>query len=84
MDKKEEVVKINFFKKVWYSITKFEQYPNMAMEGFKRAIKYLIMITAIVSVFVMIGSLIQVKNLIEGFAQYVDENIPEFSYANGN
>lgn len=83
MDKKEENVKINFFKKVWYSITKFEQYPEMAMEGLKRAIKYLIILTAIVSVFVMIGSLIQVKNMIEGFAQYVDENIPEFSYANG-
>ena len=37
MESKKEV-KINFFKKVWYSITKFEQYPTMAMEGLKRAI----------------------------------------------
>lgn len=84
MDKKEEVVKINFFKKVWYSITKFEQYPEMAMEGLKRAIKYLITLTAIVSVFVMIGSLIQVKNMIQGLSQYIDENVPEFSYLDGN
>jgi len=84
MDKKEEIVKINFFKKVWYSVTKFEQYPEMAMEGLKTAIKYLITLTAIVSVFVMIGSLIQVKNMIQGLAQYVDEKIPEFSYLDGN
>ena len=24
---------INFFKKLWYSITKFEKYPEMAAEG---------------------------------------------------
>ena len=26
-DEKYRVVNINFFKKVWYSITKFEKYP---------------------------------------------------------
>ena len=40
MKEKEEVKKISFFKKVWYSITKFEQYPTMAVEGVKKAIKY--------------------------------------------
>ena len=38
MEVKEEKVKTKFFKKVWYSITKFEQYPAMAAEGLKRAI----------------------------------------------
>ena len=41
MEEKEEVVNINFFKKVWYSITKFEKYPEMATEGFGKAVKYL-------------------------------------------
>lgn len=84
MDKKEEVVNISFFKKVWYSITKFEQYPAMAAEGLKRAIKYLIMLTAIVTVFGTIGTLLQMKSLISDFAQYVQDNIPEFSYVDGN
>lgn len=84
MNNKEEVVNINFFKKVWYSITKFEQYPAMATEGLKRAIKYLIMLTAIVTVFVMIGSILQMKTLVGELAKYVQDNIPEFSYSNGN
>lgn len=83
MEEKEEVVNINFFKKFWYSITKFEQYPAMATEGLKRAIKYLIMLTAIVSVFVMVEALLQMKTLIGDLAKYVQDNIPEFSYSDG-
>lgn len=33
-------LKYNFFKKVWYSITKFEKYPEMATLGVKKAILY--------------------------------------------
>lgn len=83
MEGKEEVVNISFFKKVWYSITKFEKYPVMATEGFKRAIKYLIMLTAIVTVFIAIGSILQMKTLVSDFAKYVQDNIPEFLYAEG-
>lgn len=83
MEKKEEIVNINFFKKVWYSITKFEQYPAMATEGFRKAIKYLIMLTAIVTVFITIGTILQMKTLVRDLAKYVQDNIPEFSYAEG-
>ena len=74
----------NFFKKFWYSITKFEQYPVMAMEGFKKALKYLVILTAFVTIFVTFGSIIQMKILVEDFAKYIEENIPEFSYVDGN
>ena len=84
MDKKEEVVKLSFFKKLWYSINKFEQYPNMAMEGLKRAIKYLIILIAISTVFLTVGTLIEMKLVVEDLAQYVNEKIPEFTYENGN
>lgn len=83
MEEKEEVVNINFFKKVWYSITKFEKYPAMATEGFRRALTYLIILTAIVTVFAMIGSLLQMNKLVDSLAQYIQENIPEFSFAEG-
>ena len=79
----QKVENKNFLKKVWYSIIKFEQYPMMAAEGLKRAIIYLIMLTAIVSVFVMIGSLFQLRNMIGNLSRYVQDNIPEFSYAEG-
>lgn len=82
MKKREGVVNINFFKKIWYSITKFEQYPAMATEGLPRAVRYLIILTSIVSLFAMIGSLLETKNLVVNLAQYIQENIPEFTYEN--
>ena len=81
---KNKSTNINFFKKVWYSITKFEQYPVMAIEGLKKAIKYLIIITAIVTIFVTIGETLKMKTVVKSLAEYVQNNIPEFSYSNGN
>lgn len=83
MGEKEEVVNINFFKKVWYSITKFEKYPVMAAEGFGKALTYLIILTSIVTVFAVIGSLLQMNKIVSGLAGYIQENIPEFSYGEG-
>ncbi len=83
MEEKEEVVNINFFKKVWYSITKFEQYPAMATEGFQRAIKYLVTLTSIVTIFAMIGSLFQMNKLVDSLAQYIEQNIPDFTVTDG-
>jgi len=80
----EKIEKISFFKKVWYSITKFEQYPNMAMEGLKRAIKYLALLTAILSVFMMLCTAYEMRLTVLNVADYIQENIPEFTYSNGN
>ena len=60
-DEKYRVVNINFFKKVWYSITKFEKYPEMATEGLRRALKYLAMMCAFITVFMTISSFIEMK-----------------------
>ena len=38
--KKEQFLKLNFFKKIWYSITKFEKYPELAALGVKKALIY--------------------------------------------
>lgn len=83
MEDKEEVVNINFFKKVWYSITKFERYPAMATEGLARAIKYLIMLTIIVTIFGMIGSILQMNKLVGNLAQYIEQNVPDFTFEDG-
>ena len=79
----EENQKISFFKKIWYSIAKFEKYPDMAAEGVMSAIKYLIILTAIVSVFVVIGSMLEMRNLVGNLSEYIKNNIPEFSYEDG-
>ena len=75
MKEREGVVNINFFKKVGYSITKFEQYPAMATEGVARAIKYLITLVAIVTAFVMCGSLVQMKKTVNDLSQYIEQPI---------
>ena len=74
---------INFFKKLWYSITKFEKYPEMAAEGIRSAIKYLIIISFIVSIFILIGSTIEMHKVIGELANYINNNIPDFTYADG-
>lgn len=81
MKENEEVVNVNFFKKMWYSITKFEQYPAMATEGLARATKYLIALTAIVTAFLTIGSMLEMNKMMGDLADYINQNIPEFSYA---
>ena len=79
-----KVQKISFFKKVWYSITKFEKYPDMASEGLKSTIKYLLIAVAIVTIFIVIGSLIEMNNLIGKVSNYIETDIPDFSYSDGN
>ena len=36
----EHFLKMNFFQKIWYSISKFEKYPEMAALGVKKALLY--------------------------------------------
>lgn len=78
---KEKVTKMNFFKKMWYSITKFEKIPNMAVEGFSSALKYILILTAIFTIFLMIQSMLELKTLVSELAEYVQDNIPEFTYS---
>ena len=37
---KEHFIKMNFFQKIWYSISKFERYPELAALGVKKALLY--------------------------------------------
>lgn len=48
--RKKEYLKMNFFKMIWYSITKFEKYPEMAALGVKKAIVYFTKIMLIFSI----------------------------------
>lgn len=80
---KNKTKNINFFKKVWYSITKFDKYPDMATEGLRSAIKYLAIMTAIVTVFVIINSMIEMQKMVGDVATYIENNIPNFSYSDG-
>ena len=47
---KEEFIKLNFLKKIWYSISKYEKYPELAALGVKKAIIYFTEIILIASI----------------------------------
>ena len=48
--KKEKFQKMNFFKKIWYAITKFEKYPELAALGVKSALIYFVQLILIFSI----------------------------------
>lgn len=83
MNEKENAVSLNFFKKVWYSITKFEKYPVMAAEGLANAIKYLLTIIVLITIITLFNSLMEMQKTINNLAEYIEQNIPEFSVEEG-
>ena len=52
---KEKPLKFHFPKLVWYSITKFEKYPEMAALGLKKALLYFTEIMLIFSIIVTLA-----------------------------
>ncbi|MFR2196710.1 MAG: DUF1189 family protein [Clostridia bacterium] len=66
--KKEQFLKLNFFKKIWYSITKFEKYPELAALGVKKALIYF---TELIVIFCVIytGSYVYYVQKVETFEE---------------
>lgn len=62
---KEKFMNLNFFEKVWYSITKFEKYPELAALGVKKALIYFTEIMAIFSILFTIIVVIYANNIAE-------------------
>ena len=80
--KDEEKVELNmgFFKKVWYSIVDVEKYPNMAAQGFGRAIGYLVKIVIILTIVFCLGVVYQAYGVVNEGVEYLQNSFPEFSY----
>lgn len=85
MDSSEQnkTKKIGFFKKVWYSITKFERYPEMATEGVGSAFAYLAKLMLIFSAILVIGMIYNLNQTPQQGMKYVDENFEEINYKDG-
>lgn len=79
----EEIIKTNFFKSLWYSISKIEKYPDMAAEGFKRALGYLVKIVMILTLVISAGMIYQTHILIQKGVNYLNNEFPEFTYKDG-
>lgn len=73
----------NFFKKVWYSVMKFEKYPEMAAEGCPRALKYLCQMMAAFSLVITVAITIQLYQTVQKGINYLEKDFPEFLYKDG-
>lgn len=69
-----------FFKTIWYSIDKIEKYPELAAEGFIKAIRYLVKLIAILAIIISAVSVYKSSAEFKEIAQYIDEKAPNFTY----
>ncbi|MCF0126771.1 MAG: DUF1189 domain-containing protein [Clostridia bacterium] len=76
--------KINFFKRVWYSIAKIEKYPELSAHGLARSIGYLTLIVAILTSVICVGLVVDIGKKINSVSDYIENEIPEFTYENGD
>lgn len=81
-EKKQEK-RLGFFKKVFYSITKFEKYPEMAAEGISSSFKYLAQIMLIFSIIVSTGLEIELQQTVKKGTEYIKNELPNLNYSNG-
>ena len=82
MENKNDI-KLGFFTKLWYSITKFEKYPKMASEGVRRAISYLMKLMMIFSIIVVLGLMYNFNIILNECKEYLNENISIINYEKG-
>lgn len=76
--------KQGFLKKVWASITKIEEYPDMAAHGLGKAFFYLCKIVAILAIVLCFGMMFQTYQILQEGIHYLQNEFPEFSYKDGN
>lgn len=76
----EERLKKGFFRRVWYSITKLEKYPNMAAEGVPKAFDYFAKIILIFAIIFSLCLIYQTYNMMKEGITFLKEDFPEFSY----
>ena len=85
-EKKEQEKKekgLSFFTKLKNSIFKIEKYPEMAIEGFGKAVLYISKILIILAVVVSVWTLYKTNEFVQEGINYLQNDFPEFSYNDG-
>lgn len=76
----EENIKINFFKKIWYSIARPSRYGDLRKQGVGKAIKYIFSIIAILAIILAIIATVIQLNVVKEAISYLDEKLPEIKF----
>ena len=74
----------SFFKKVMMSITKLERYPELASKNWKVVISYMVKLLAVFTVVATFCSLYSTIKIINNSINYLNENIPDFTFENNS
>ena len=75
--------KMGFFKKLWYSITKIDKYPEMTTLGLGNSIKYLLILMAIFSIVLCCGLTLKTYFVINDAIEYFEKEFSDVSYKDG-
>ncbi len=75
--------RVSFFKKLYYSFTKFDKYPRMIKEGTGRAFIYLLLFSLIFGSISGIITATKLNNGINTFISKVETELPDFTLSNG-
>ena len=78
-----EIVNIPKYKKFWYSITKFERYPEMATEGVGRAFCYIAWLVFMFSIILAIAFVIKFTGFAKKGIDFLDKYFNQLSYSEG-
>lgn len=76
----EENVKINFFKKIWYSVAKPSKYEDLRNQGVGKSIKYFFSIIAILAIILAVIATCLQLNVVNDAISYLDETLPEIKF----
>lgn len=74
---KMEEKKSNFFKKIWTSITDFEEYEEFAADKVSKAVKYIILLTLIFTIVIGVAYTYKFNLAVKDIKNYVNENIED-------
>ena len=72
-----------FFKKIWYSITKIEKYPEMAVEGVGKALSYIAKLVAILAIVLCVWLTYRTYDMVNTGIDYLENEFPNFTYKDG-
>lgn len=76
----EEKMKNNFFKKLWYSITKPSKYDELRKLGVGKAIKYIFSIISILAlILAIITTFLKINEVFDAIS-YLEGKLPDFTF----
>lgn len=76
----EKTNRINFFKKIYFSVCKIKKYGELSKEGLKKSVYYIMDLILICSLIYSSILTLQMKKNAKGLQEYLQQNFPNLTY----